>query len=406
MMRSTLWSGLWVVGAALAALPAQEVRVLTVEGRWLEGSFGGWRAGTTPGLVLRSEDGNRTLAAADVLSVHFGAPAPRGEVEVHLVGGDLLRGAISGGDEVGETFTVQSPSLGPVPVWIDRLRIAVFAAGARGRGADAFVLPERANGEALFRPVERGYETLLGGIHRFTEDGIVFEWEQGRGPRLYRYDRLAGVALATGSAAERRGDVRLVTRAGDLISGTIAASPPDRVVFVDEQERERALPLAEVSALTLMPATRQPLSALAPVEVEERGAEFEDARAPLYPFRIDRAATGGLLVAGGIASATGLGVHARCALTYEVPPGFHRLVGAVGIDDSAQRTGLRASASVSVEVDGEVVFGPAPVRVGQLPRSLGAITVRPGSRVILRADFGEGWFLGDRVDWLMPVFLP
>ena len=35
-----------------------------------------------------------------------------------------------------------------------------------------------------------------------------------------------------------------------------------------------------------------------------------------------------------------------------------------------------------------------------------SLDVEPGTTLTLEADFGEGWFLGDRIDWLTPVFLP
>lgn len=108
---------------------------------------------------------------------------------------------------------------------------------------------------------------------------------------------------------------------------------------------------------------------------------------------------------GGLTHGKGLGAHSESTLRYRVPEGFGRFHALVGIDDGVLATSVRGSAIVSVSVDDQVVFGPQVVRGGESPRSVGPLPVGEGQLLTLRVEFGEGWFVGDRVDWVSPVLL-
>ena len=196
-----------------------------------------------------------------------------------------------------------------------------------------------------------------------------------------------------------------MTRTGDEVSVDLVGFEDERLVFALEGEVTVSLPVAEVSALTFLGPDRRYLSDLQPTVVEERGTPFEEAADPLFPFRPDRAATGGFLVVGGRTHGKGLGTHSQSSLTFDVPAGFRAFHARVGVDDAVLATPVRGVADVSVLVDHEVVWGPETVEGGQPPINLGLVKVEAGQRLTLRADFGDGWFLGDRVDWLGAVLL-
>jgi hypothetical protein len=61
--------------------------------------------------------------------------------------------------------------------------------------------------------------------------------------------------------------------------------------------------------------------------------------------------------------------------------------------------------SVRIEVDGKVVFARDGLGAGQVVDP-GPLPVVAGATVVLDVDVGRGRDLGDRVDWLSPVFLP
>lgn len=396
----------WAMAAAFAVPAAgQQVGVTTTDGAVVVGKLTGIAGkGREANLQLVVGDQHRTVSLARVLAVHGPAPIPVGGAVVYLVGGDQLRGELRGGDTAGETFTVQSRSLGEMSVPIDRLRAVVLPDG-RGAGPGAFEIPaEVGPDEALFRRAREGYDTILGAIHRFTSRGVLFEWAEESVPDLFRYDRLAAIALRGGAVRQEPASAQLITRTGDVMSVDLLDVRDDRFVFRVEGERELSLGVADLSALTFFGDDRRYLSDLEPEAVEERGTSFEQA-APLYPFRRDRAASGGFLVADGFTHGKGLGTHSRSVLKFRVPEGFRAFHARVGIDDGVLQTSVRGSASVSVMVGDKVVFGPEIVRGGERPRDLGSVPVDAGQLLTLQVEFGEGWFLGDRVDWLTAVLI-
>ncbi|HEU4419327.1 MAG TPA: NPCBM/NEW2 domain-containing protein, partial [Planctomycetota bacterium] len=144
------------------------------------------------------------------------------------------------------------------------------------------------------------------------------------------------------------------------------------------------------------------LSDLKPGEVAESGFEGD----VVYPWQRDHSAMGGPLLAGGRTHGKGLGVHSRSRLSFQVPEGCERVWTRVGLDDSAAELRVQADADVRVLVNGKLVFEKLGLSAGQPPQDTRALPVRPGDTVTLEADFGHGRELGDRIDWLSPVFLP
>jgi hypothetical protein len=91
---------------------------------------------------------------------------------------------------------------------------------------------------------------------------------------------------------------------------------------------------------------------------------------------------------------------------FTVPEGAGRFWTRVAFDDEAVRLPVRGIVDARILLGDEVVFEVRGLAAGDAPRSSGLVPVRAGQRLSLEVDFAAGRDLGDRVDWLSPVFLP
>ncbi|MDA0934191.1 MAG: NPCBM/NEW2 domain-containing protein [Planctomycetota bacterium] len=351
--------------------------------------------------------GGRKLELADVVSVSGPAPAesPSG-VALHLVGGDVIRGEVVGGDEAGETVVVRSVVLGEVPVFIDRVERLVFLDRvAPGQRAD-FAVPEDADeGEGLFVPARRGFDVIVGAVHRFAADGILFEARGDDEPRLRGFGELAGFALRGGEGPEEAPAWQLVTVSGDRVGVDWVGAGEEELTFVLESGVEVRLRATEVAALTPVGPRVRFLSDIEPTAVVERSSSGGGDAEALRPFRCDRSVIGGALRASGRGFGKGLGVHARSVLTFTVPEGVAALVGVVSLDDSVLALPVRGVVDVQVRIADSVVFEQRGLAAGASPVALGRLPAAPGQSVELVVDFGPGLDLGDRLDWLGVAFV-
>lgn len=350
-------------------------------------------------IRLQQADTTVSIPVSDTLALHGAVPRREGAVTARLVGGDELSGELRGGDAAGETFVIESRSLGSVSVAVDRLQaLVVHRVAGEAVVSDFVIAADDKHDEALFLPARRGFDTVFGAIHRFTVDGVAFATDTSAAPTVFGLERIAAVALRGGRAAAAVAGAVLVTRASDVLSVDLARADAAGVELIGEGERHFTLPWAEVATLLFRGDDRLFLSEMQPEAVEEGTALSGDELA-LYPWRRDRNVRDGFLVVGARTYARGLGVHSRSLLTYRVPEGYDAFCAAVGIDDEVNELPARGDVDIAVLVDGKPVVERSGVR-GGAPTELGTLPVRAGSRLTLRVDFGHGLDLGDRVDWL------
>ncbi|HZN37563.1 MAG TPA: NPCBM/NEW2 domain-containing protein [Planctomycetota bacterium] len=338
----------------------------------------------------------RRVAAGELLAVH-GAPAKIAELPAaYLCGGEVVRGVVAGGDATGDHLELLSPVLGRVSIAVDR--IAVLAAAGVARPT-LLELPEGV-GEALYLRAQVGYDLVAGTLHQFGEQGVKFQPAAGAA-RWYAATEF--VALRIADAAPRSGPapVQLLTRTGDRLGITVRKLTTKVVQCELEGGAVVDLRLSDLACLSFA-GVGTFLSDLKPSEVAESGFEGD----VVYPWQRDHAALGGPLLAGGRAHGKGLGVHSRSRLSFQVPEGCERFWTRVGLDDSAAELRVQANADVRVLVNGKLVFERLGLAAGRAPQDTGALPVKPGDTLTLEADFGHGRELGDRIDWLSPVFLP
>lgn len=387
--------------AAAVVAPAQEGpltwQLLLRDGsevrcRQLAANGGGsWRLTLADGAV-------RTVPLGDVLVLQGAGARRSGLPLVQLVGGEVVRGLLVGGDEGGNDLYVQSPVLGRLQVPVDRLEgVVMRPSEAR---IDSLRLPDGVE-EALFQKARLGFDRLAGTVYQFGEGRVRFQLDGADEPRWFRAANLVGLRLGGGMARETPAKVELVTRAGDRVGVSYAGIEDGRVAVQLEDGKRLALPLEDLACLTFLDHGALFLSSLQPTKVVEKAFDGE----VLMPWQRNASVGGEMMAVGGRTYGKGLGVHSRSQLTYVVPDGYTRFWSRVVFDDDALQLAVRGIVDVRVEVGGRVAFTHRGLRAGEEPVSTGMLPVEPGDEVVLIVDFGAGRDLGDRIDWVCPVFL-
>lgn len=349
------------------------------------------------GFDLQTANGDRQhVAAAAVLAIHGAPVVVPALASAHLAGGDVVRGTLSGGDASGDRLELLSPVLGPVPLLVDRLSL-LAAAGAPP--LLTLALPDGVE-EALFVRANIGFDVVAGTLHQFGAAGIRFQAEGGE-PRWFATGDYVALRLAGATAPAEPPSALLLTRTADRL-GVRTASTTDEVwTLRGEGDADLRLRAGDLACLTFVGQGAVFASDLTPSEVRESSVDGD----ALWSWQRDRSALGGPLQVAGRAHGKGLGVHSRSRLAFRVPDGAAHFWTRVGIDDSSSELPLRADVDVAIEIDGKVAFQKRGLHSGEVVDA-GMLAVKPGGTLVLEVDFGRGRDLGDRVDWLSPVFLP
>lgn len=133
-----------------------------------------------------------------------------------------------------------------------------------------------------------------------------------------------------------------------------------------------------------------PLSSLEPQ------VEFTPYLERAWPVREARTVTGEPLTIGETTYATGIGVHSRCRLKYELGGQFEAFHVVAGMAESAGELG---SAEFAVELDGREVVRTGPVRRSSEPLRITNLDVRSVGTMTLTVDFGRNGDVLDRANW-------
>jgi NPCBM/NEW2 domain len=396
---------------------AQGFVLSRVSGAQVAGKVVGVRgAGAARTVVLATEGVQIAIPLAELLAFHGPAPRVHAPVTAYLTGGEELKGDLSGGDDGGYHLIFKSATLGTRTIPVDRLRCLVFRKRALGSTAEAFALAPDAKFEgALFRKARRGFDVLGGELERFAAEGVHFAQDDQARPRLFRYRTLTALTIRGVAEPKDPGDWLLVTTTGDRLRVALTAVTGTHMEL-GTGFGPVSLAHGQIAVLTKISADHVFLSDLSPVRVAESGSEGALGAEPLYSYRRDRTASGGMigdeaspadgfLVVSGRTYGKGLGVHSQCTLTYRVPPKMTRFHAKVAIDDEVKSLGVKGDVDVVVRIGAKVLFQKKGLRLGRGPISVGTHAVKPGALLTLEVQFGKGLFLGDRVDWLSAVFL-
>ena len=388
MLAATLCLGLAQPG--LAQRPALDLWLR--DGQVL--SVSQLRGDAERGFTAELPGGKQTVAASELLLLSGTAATVPDLPAVWLQGGDIVRGAVVGGDAGGNQLQVLSPVLGRLQLPVDRLA----AIGAAGVVAPLQLRVPDGVDEALLLRAGIGFDVVAGTLHQFGVQGVRFEPEGGA-PRWYAPTEFAALRLR-GAAAPPPAAWSLLTRIGERLSVSAPRAGDEGLVVRLENGTDATIRWGDVACLQSL-AGAVFASDLSPAEADERGCDGE----VVMPWQRDHNVLGAPLVCAGRSCIKGLGVHAFSRLVFRVPDGCERFWTRVGYDDSVLALPLQPQCEVRIAIDGKVVFRRAELRAGAV-LDPGVLAVRPGSTVALEVDFGGGRDLGDRVDWLTPVFLP
>jgi hypothetical protein len=335
------------------------------------------------------------ILARDLLSVRATAAHAPELLRVELVGGDVVHGAIAGGDEDGDVLELLSPSLGKIALSIDRLAAVVQP----GVHASDQVLPDDVD-EGIYLRTGRGYDLVAGTLHRFGSRGISFQSGSVAGPVWFSPRKFSSLRLRGGEERKAVAPMMLLTRTADRLGVTMQSCSEQGLDVVIDGGATVHLRWADVASLSFEKDVVH-LSAIKPSQVAESGFEGD----VVYPWRRDRNVVGGELLALGRAYGRGLGVHSRSRLSFEVPVGATHFRTRVALDDSVADLPIKAHAEVRVLLGNKLLFESSDLKLGQAPLDAGLHPVKAGATITLEVDFGSGRDIGDRVNWLLPMFL-
>jgi len=395
------WAGLLLIALLAAALTGGQASAQAAPG--LEIDLRSGRKLVAQKLIGDRDAGYRatvdgrteSIEPADLVAVRRGPARAPELLRFELVGGDRLYGALVGGDANGDQLEVLSPVLGKQDLAVDRLAAIVQPGVHPG---DQLV-PDGVD-EALFLQTRRGFDLVAGTLFRFGQQGLQFQAEGREDAVWYAPRKFSSLRLRGGFDREEAAECTLLTRSADRLGVRLERCTEQGVELTLESGVTASVRWVDVGCLVFESGLLH-LSTLQPTEVVERGFDGE----AVLRWRRDRSVDGGELMARGKAYGRGLGVHSMSRLTFAAPSGATHFRASVAMDDSVGALPLRARAVARVLRNGELVFEVEALTVGQPVRDVGLHPVAPGDKITLEVDFGAGRDLGDRVDWLLPVFL-
>ncbi len=378
--------------APLRAAGEPEVSVLTVRGDVLRGRL--LALSLTQGVVVRGESGEKTLATDELVQIRLASPTatePAGvyDVELALVGGDRLYGALARGG-TGEVVRFEAPDIGSVEFPLESVAGLQTHNGQRDEQRAAARALREAEGLSEDRLLLTNGDVMSGFVNSISADSILMETagsEQRIAASLLVAARLSTVPRprieSQHAVLHLRGGARLTVVdleiKGSAAVVKLAAGPA------------ATFPVERIAAIDVAGGRWEWLSTMEPATFEHTpmlGVDFGWAR--------DRNVLGGPLVVGGRRFEHGIGVHSRSRLTYELAGAYRELVTGFGIDDDS---GPLADVDVSIRADGQTLFERRGVRAGSAAETI-RLNLTGVRRIELVVDYGANGDMQDRFNWL------
>lgn len=345
-------------------------------------------------VVLRVDvGGERELPAADVVKISFASPASPppaagGAIDLALVGGDRLFGAL--GRSAGETVRFETTDAGSLDLPLDivaGLTTKLAAKEPHRRSADALRTGPRPVDD---RVLLTNGDVVGGFVTALSSESITIDATDGTRTIPLNLVVAARFAAQPPKAAERqfavltmhsgaRLTVAELTLAGSAVQARLPAGPD---VTIDAER---------IASIDISGGRWEWLSRLEPASIEHTPMLDLD-----FALTKDRNVVGGPLMIAGQRFERGLGVHSRSRLIYELSGGYREFVVSFGVDDDS---GPLACVDVRILVDGAPRVEENDVRPGKL---LGPhrINLTGAKRLELLVDFGQNGDLQDRFDWV------
>ncbi len=390
MMLAVAWT------ACLCAAPlmsAELVTVTDVSGR------------TTADVMLREWTAERIVVAGnppqetaikDLLSVTFGqqaVPITGGDPLVILANGDRLVLRPVGIFEDVLTATWQKiPSRPPVKLPLELVSAIVFdlptASDDRQRlysnlqtlppGEDVLLL---ANGDRVQGELER-------------LDGAFVQLKSATGQLKLDRTRVHAIRMnpeLTAAPPEPGARLVLSLRDGSHLTVRTIELLNQELKCVTFSKQEFLIPVAQCVSCKAYGARAIPLSDRVPAQFT-----FVPYLSNSWPLSRNANVLRGPLSLRGVEYSTGLGMHSRSLVTYELQPADRQFRAIVGIDDAAAGAG---SVRFGIELDGRRVWDSPEIN-GRTPSVVvPAVALKGAKKLTLIVDFGEQADIADYADW-------
>ncbi|MCG8584111.1 MAG: NPCBM/NEW2 domain-containing protein [Pirellulales bacterium] len=345
-------------------------------------------------------DANTAIDAAEVLS--WGVPRePTGGDQILLADGSIIVGSLI--ELAPDKVLLESRLFGDLEVPSSRVRAILFRQPAKGIERDrfrrkAFLLRPRtdqvwlANGDTLdgvvaaiddetirLRQGERDVKLAIDTIAAVIFDSALVE--ATRHPALHTVVGFSDGSRIVADAIEiAKGKPKAKLETGKLTLSANAA----KIVFLSSRDGKAIY----LSDLTPVGYRHIPLLNLK------------------WDYRANANVLGGELRCRGQLYLKGVGVHSASVLTYRVPEGTKRLVGRIGIDDSARGGG---SVVFRVFVDDgsgkwQRKFESKAIRGTDPPEDI-SIDLTDARQISLMVDFADRGDVLDHADWLDIAFV-
>jgi hypothetical protein len=406
---STL-TGLFILTIAAWAQTGS-AEVSTLDGARLEGDI---RSLTANGVEIAPSGGAaRQIPAASIVAIQFRKventtktePAPANLAQVEFDAGDVLVGALSGGggDRLQLTLAGQS-----VPIPIEAVRKVLFPQRVP-RGIVAFA-PAK-DGDRLYRlhrqpgQSEPVVEAVHGTLSAFGEKSLEFEGVLGKAN--YAYEDLAAIVLATlpskGAAGFEPAATLSLIPDGRLRVKILQFTPATLQVDAGALGSLQ-IPVRAIAGIRYKSPAFVDLSDLEPSEVVET-PWFGGEPQVKFPWKRNRSVVGTPLAVAGVLYESGLGVHSRSYMVYDLGGSFKSFRAKAGIDDSTLALPRRGSVIFRIHVDGKKAWESGVVRTGERAVAIPEIALTGAKKLALEVDYADGFDVADRADWCDAILL-
>jgi hypothetical protein len=242
--------------------------------------------------------------------------------------------------------------------------------------------------DELFAIVDGKLQVVRGGLIRIAGKQVGFQWNDAE--REVGRDKVYGVVFAQfGGAPDLAGQCRALLKDGSSLWGSVTGLKGGKLALRPAEGVEVRLPWNAVTRLDVRSTKMTFLSDLDPIDVVQ-----EALVTYVGPWRRDLNVVGGPLTLAKTVYEKGLGVHARCELTYALGGRYDVFAAVIGLDAS---TSGRGDCVFRVEADGKELFTKR-VRGTDPPKRV-RLDLAAAQRLTLIVDYGEDLDLADRANW-------
>ena len=364
-------------------------------------SHGQLRTWSTEKVTVASTD-EQTFRQSDIRSITFDHELSKSNSNgstVWLAGGDRIdaRSVAIGNDLLSVSWPLlEQAEITKIPLeevvamfldWpattVERLRLVTDFETLPG-GSDLVVLK---NGDRL-----------LGEVYQL--DAAFVELKVAGKTLKVDRSRVRAIRLNPELMTVKRPTVRrtiLSLTDGSRLTASQIELKADVLKFKSSALRNVELPISAVAACHLFGDRLIPITDYEPVKVE-----YTPYFSATWPLVRNANVQHGPITLRGTEFITGLGMHSRMAVTYQLRGIEREFQATVGIDDIAQGAG---SVVFAVELDGRRIWTSSEI-TGKSPlTSVGKIDLHGGKQLTLLVDFGELADVSDYADWCDAVLI-